>query len=341
MTEILPGITQLKTPIPHNPLGFTNIYLIRAGDGYFLIDAGFGSPEALQALHRQMDEAGAEVRKISRIIITHAHGDHIGLAARIKELSGASVALHPLERRLPGPPPRGDHDFASLNADWLRTTGMPAGPPPGRAHRHGPGPGMGHFEPPPEPDVLLADQQEILADGVDLRVIWTPGHSPGHVCLYEANRKVLFSADHVLPTTTPNIGLRPGSNGQADSNPLDDYLRSLGKVKDMAVEVVLPGHEHVFYDLPRRVEQILGHHHHRNEEILAAMESGPKTAYQVSELITWMPTSGGVKFHNLAHWDQRMAVSETISHVQSLRAAGAIERFGRDGVVYYQLTSAS
>jgi hypothetical protein len=71
------------------------------------------------------------------------------------------------------------------------------------------------------------------------------------------------------------------------------------------------------------------------------MKSGPKTAYQVSELITWMPASGGVKFHDLAHWDQRMAVSETISHVQSLRAAGAIERYGRDGVVYYQLTALS
>jgi glyoxylase-like metal-dependent hydrolase (beta-lactamase superfamily II) len=343
VTEILPGITQLKIPIPHNPLGFTNVYLLRSGDEHVLIDAGFGSPEALQALRSQMATAGADVRRIARILITHAHGDHIGLAAQVKELSGATIALHHLERR----PVAAAHDaagFVRLNADWHQATGMPADPPPGAPpparHRHGPHPGR-PFPQPADPDMLLEDGQEIHADGLDLRIIWTPGHSPGHVCLYESNRKVLFSADHVLPSTTPNIGLRPGSDGQSDSSPLDDYLRSLAKVRDLDVKVVLPGHETVFCDLPGRVDQIIAHHKHRNDEIMAAMVTGPKTAYQVAELITWMPTSGGVKFHNLAHWDQRMAVSETISHVQSLRGAGAIERYGRDGVVYYQLTSNS
>jgi hypothetical protein len=98
----------------------------------------------------------------------------------------------------------------------------------------------------------------------------------------------------------------------------------------------LPAHEGVFHDLRGRVDQILEHHRRRNDEIVAALKSGPKTAYQVSESITWMPESGGVKFRNLAHWDQRMAVSETIAHLQALRATGTITRSAKGGIVYYK-----
>ena len=98
MTEILPGITQLKVPIPNNPLGHTNVYLLRSDDGYILIDAGFNSDEAFIALKAQISDAGVDVAQISRMIITHAHGDHIGLAGKMRQLSGAKIALHKLEK---------------------------------------------------------------------------------------------------------------------------------------------------------------------------------------------------------------------------------------------------
>ncbi len=337
MQEVVPGIKQLKIPIPHNPLGFTNVYLVGDGDGYLLIDAGFPGEESMAAMRKELADAGVEPTEISKIVVTHAHGDHIGLAGRVKAISGARIALHPLEARQHQPPhPENPQDFAKMNAEWSKATGMPEEPPP-EMHRHF-GPGNRQHEAPPEPDMLLEDNQEIRADGTSLRVIWTPGHSPGLVCLYDAKRRVLFSADHVLPVTTPNIGLRPGTNGHGPnaSNPLGDYMRSLEKVRGLDAEIVLPAHENVFHDLRGRVDRILEHHHHRNEEILATLKTGPKTAYQVSEAITWMPESGAVRFHKLAHWDQRMAVSETIAHLQALRAAGTITTSAKGGIVYYK-----
>jgi glyoxylase-like metal-dependent hydrolase (beta-lactamase superfamily II) len=194
------------------------------------------------------------------------------------------------------------------------------------------------FPDPPLPDISLENDQDIQLDGLDLRVLWTPGHSPGHICLYDAKDKVLFSGDHILPVTTPNIGIRPGTSGPGFDNPLSDYLNALDRVGRLDVVMVLPAHEQIFTDLRGRVNEILAHHHHRNEEILTAIGTGPKTAYQVSDQITWMPELGGVKFRDLSYFNQRMAVSETLAHLQALRTDGNIKRYGNDGVVYYQLS---
>jgi glyoxylase-like metal-dependent hydrolase (beta-lactamase superfamily II) len=328
MTEIMAGITQLHIPIPNNPLGFTNTYLLYGDDDYLMIDAGFNSDEALEALKQQLSEVHADLKKISKIVITHSHGDHIGLAGKLSELSGASIALHSIEVANRSPSP--GNPIAHWTSEWMRESGLPDDAPPGPAFHAG----MGRMPTIPEPDILLEDGQEIHFNGMDLRVIWTPGHSPGHICLYEAKRKVLFSADHVLPVTTPNISLRPGTGG----NPLDDYLKSLRRVRDLDVDIVLPAHEQIFTNLRSRVDEILEHHHHRNEEIVGTLKTGPKTAYQISEQITWMPETGRTRFHNLNHWDQRMAVSEALAHITALREEGIIDRHISEGVVYYTIT---
>jgi glyoxylase-like metal-dependent hydrolase (beta-lactamase superfamily II) len=164
-------------------------------------------------------------------------------------------------------------------------------------------------------------------------VVWTPGHSPGHICLYDAQRQVFFSGDHILPVITPNISLRLPSAG----NPLGDFINSLNKVKTLDVKLVLPAHEHIFSNLPARVKEIIQHHRHRNQEILDTLKTEPRTAYEISAEITWMPEFGGVKFHNLAIWDRRMAVSETLAHLEALRLDGIISQFSRDGIIYYRL----
>ncbi len=326
MTEVIDGITQLRIPIPNNPLGFTNTYLLKGDDGYLLVDAGFGNDEALEALKQQLFEIKADLKKISKIVVTHSHGDHIGLAGTIRELTGAKIALHAIEAAYHPPSP--ENPIARWTDEWLKESGVPnkaASPHPGFQG------GMHRIPPVPEPDILLEDDQVILFNGNTLRVVWTPGHSPGHICLYDAQRRVLFSADHVLPITTPNIGLRPGIKG----NPLSDYLQSLQRVRDLDVELVLPAHEQIFPHLRSRVDEILEHHHHRNEEIMSTLKDGAKTAYQISEQITWMPETGGTRFHDLSHWDQRMAISEALAHITALREQGDIDRYIRNGIIYY------
>jgi glyoxylase-like metal-dependent hydrolase (beta-lactamase superfamily II) len=334
MSEFVSGIIQLKVPIPNNPLGFTNVYLVGQGDERVLIDAGFDSVEGFNALREQLAGANVSPRQISQIVITHGHGDHVGLAGKERELSGAKVSIHRIEAMHLHPPAGRREDSARTTREWARASGIPENLSPQTAVR---GQAMRHFAEPAKPDFLLEDAQHVTGDDVDLMVIWAPGHSPGLVCLHDATRRVLFSSDHVLPVTTPNIGLRPGSYSGGEANPLADYLLSIRAVKDLDVDLVLPAHEQAFEDLHARAEEIERHHLHRNGEILDTLRSGPKTAYQIARIITWMPQTGGTKFSALNHWAQRLAVSETISHVQALKTEGEVERLGEHGIVYYGL----
>jgi glyoxylase-like metal-dependent hydrolase (beta-lactamase superfamily II) len=324
---------------------------MKGNDGYLLIDAGFDSPEAFEALEKQLGRAGAGIGNIDRLIITHAHGDHIGLAGRIRALSGAKIAMHRLEQ--PGRllPPRDRLAFLKQTEEWTHAAGMPHGELTGGGEPVERGPslpsspsspplarkgwGIRRLGLPARLDVTLDDGEHIAWGAFDLRVIWTPGHSPGHICLHEADNRLLFSGDHVLPVTTPNIGLRPGQTGR--SNPLGDFFESLDKVRGLDARLVLPAHEHPFADLPRRVDEMKEHHRRRSQEILDTLAEGPKTAYEVSGAVTWMPESGGIRFRDLRHWHQRMAVSETLAHLEALRAGRHIRRFLKDSVVYYSL----
>jgi glyoxylase-like metal-dependent hydrolase (beta-lactamase superfamily II) len=330
MAEIIPDIYQLKVPIPFNPLEYTNVYLLKGNDGYLLIDAGVNTPEALQSVKRQLAEIRVNFKDISHIIITHVHGDHYGLAGKLKELSQAKLAFHQLEKNMIYPAYGNAIEFFRQGDQWLQSNGVPTRelplPQPTLS-------GMQRFSPPALPDITFQGGETLSAGGLSLQVVWTPGHSPGHICLYDTQRKVFFSGDHILPVITPNISLRLPSAG----NPLGDFIQSLNKVKALDVNLVLPAHEQIFYNLSTRVEEIIEHHQHRNQEILDTLETRPKTAYEISAEITWMPELGGVKFHDLAVWDRRMAVSETLAHLEALRRDGVISQFPRDGITYYRL----
>lgn len=329
MAEIIPGIYQLPLPIPNNPLGYTNTYLVQGDDGYFLIDAGMNTEEALQSLKKQLTEIGINFKDISQIIVTHAHPDHYGLAGRLRQLSSAKIALHYLEKNLIASRHLNMDETAYQTEQWLHSNGMPANelPPPRPASV-----GMRRPSAPTLPDITLQGDETISNGIFNFQVLWTPGHSPGHICLYEPTKKILFSGDHVLPIITPHINLQ----SQSDINPLGDFINSLNMVKQLDVSLVLPAHEHLFTDLPARVTEIIQHHEQRNSEILEAIKIKPKTAYQISTEITWMPTMGGVRFQNLAPWDKRMAVSETLAHLEAMRIDGRVDKFPRDSIIHYQ-----
>jgi glyoxylase-like metal-dependent hydrolase (beta-lactamase superfamily II) len=191
---------------------------------------------------------------------------------------------------------------------------------------------MQRFSPPTPPDVTFHDHETVSTGVFDLQVVWTPGHSPGHICLYQPTQKILFSGDHILPIITPNISLRP----QSSPNPLGEFIQSLRKVEQLDVKLVLPAHEQIFTDLPKRVEEIIDHHEHRSGEIMATMRTGPKTAYEISKEVTWMPELGGVPFMELALWDRRSAVSETLAHLESMRADGKLETVQKNSIIYYK-----
>lgn len=341
MVEIVPGIYQLKVPIPNNPLGHTNCYLLKGDDGYLIIDPGMNNDESFEALKKEMAAAGVAFEQITRILATHAHGDHYGLSGRVKKLSNAQIIVHKIT---------GDTlQFMSQNRmgrgpemeKWLLLHGVPKSDPP-ESHR-GPGGNQGPGGPPraphfPEhatPDVLLQGGETISINSFNLEVIFTPGHDPGHICLFDSSKKIFFSGDHVLPGITPSVGL------QTDSaiSPLGDFLNSLKKVRNLDVDLVLPAHEETFTDLRGRVDGIIAHHAHRDAEIMTSLNGEARTAYEISGQITWMPSLGGKKFQELSHWDKRMAVMETLAHLKVMEGAGKVATSSKDSIIYYNETN--
>ncbi len=327
VTQIIDDIYQLKVPMPNNPLGNTNIYLVRGDKSYSLIDTGWDSQTALNSLNRQLAETGVSFQDISQIIITHAHFDHYGLAGKIKQLSGAKIYMHQRDQEIFRTRYAVSEEYLQQAGQWFRINGVPAAMLETINTRI-----SGFREPiPAQPDILLNGDETIASGIFNLKVIWTPGHSPGHICLYEPEHKILFSGDHILPVITPNVSLTPRSEG----NPLGDYLNSLLTVKRLSVDLVLPAHETVFKNLSERVDEILRHHEVRSAEIVKALNHNEMTAYQVSNLITWMPEQGGVKFTDLAPVAKLAAISETLAHLKAMSVDKKVISITHDAIVYY------
>jgi glyoxylase-like metal-dependent hydrolase (beta-lactamase superfamily II) len=162
-----------------------------------------------------------------------------------------------------------------------------------------------------EPSVQL-DGAEVLEMGRHaLRVEWTPGHSPGHVCLYEAAGGLLFAGDHILPDLSPNIGLHP----QSTPDPLHDYLDGLRRMADRKPRLVLPAHGRPFNDVTGRVDALVSHHNRRLDQILEIVGRDEKSGWQVA-LELWGPRE------NL--YEKRLALQEGLAHLQALAVDGHV-----------------
>jgi glyoxylase-like metal-dependent hydrolase (beta-lactamase superfamily II) len=165
------------------------------------------------------------------------------------------------------------------------------------------------------PDVLVEDGDIVEVPGWDLKAIWTPGHSPGHLCFYESGHRLMLSGDHVLPRITPNISFHP----QNGPNPLGDYLSSLDKVAAYAVEEVLPAHEYRFADLQARVNELKGHHQARFDELISAIRDGVTTTWGLAERMTWSRP-----WEQIQGFMRRAAVGETLAHLYYLERLGVM-----------------
>jgi len=184
---------------------------------------------------------------------------------------------------------------------------------------------------PHAPEVKLEDGDTISNDSFEFEVLWTPGHSPGHICLYERERRFILTGDHVLYETTPHVGLNP----QSGDNPLGNYISSLKKLERLKVHFILPGHGPMFNALGLRIENILQHHEERKRAIMQALRDGLKTAYEIAQQIPWMVDEGRISFQNLAIWDRRMAVTETLAHLKLLMEEDRVGNVDMDGASLY------
>ena len=277
------------------------------------MDAGWNTDDAFGALQGGMTVAGYEIADVQGVMVTHIHPDHYGLAGRIREASGAWISLHPADADLIHDRYDEPDDLLQRVAAALRRMGAPAEELAGLQNAAMP---ILPLVDPVRPDVLLEDGAKPEVPGWDLTAIWTPGHSPGHLCFYEAQTQLMLSGDHVLPRITPNIPFHP----QAGANPLGDYLASLDKLEPYEVGEVLPAHEYRFPDLGRRLEELRQHHRDRFAEIAAILRDGPRSAWDIAAHMTWSRS-----WDDIAGFMRRAAVGEAASHLRALEIEGVVQ----------------
>ena len=329
-----PGLWSIPVPIPWNPLGFTLAYLIESSAGPVLIDAGWDHQDSWQALVAGLRSAGTTVGELYGVLVTHHHRDHLGLAARIREESGAWVALHPADtavlRRL-----RDDQATASAQRRLERSLASlaAAGAPPGevavlraQASRTA---GRAPWPAPFLPDRGVADGELADVPGRRLRGMWTPGHSPGHTCFYLEQERLLLSGDHLLPGITPHIGLADGDDG----DPLADFLASLDRLIALDVAGVLPAHEHRFTAHATRAREIAAHHQARLAEVEVALAPAGATLWEVAAQMEW-----NQPWSEMSPQSHRMALSEAAAHLRYLDRRQRVRVLRPEGPVRYELS---
>jgi glyoxylase-like metal-dependent hydrolase (beta-lactamase superfamily II) len=313
--QVRPGLWSVPVPIPANPLRYVLVYVLELRSGVAIVDAGWNTQEAWDALGAGLAAAGGSVADVQAVLVTHIHPDHYGLAGRVREASGAWIGLHPADAEILQGRYLEPDDLLARMRVLLEEAGVPRSKLPTLTMASMV---VRDLVLAAQPDVLFEDGRRVDIPGWDLRAIWTPGHSPGHVCFHSDARRLLLSGDHVLPRITSNIGV----HSQQQPDPLGQYLHALEQLRPLPVDEVLPAHEYRFADLPGRLDEIAAHHRRRLAEIEALLAEAPgATAWDLSVTLTWSRP-----WDQIEEFMQRAAVSETLAHLVRLERMGRVVR---------------
>jgi glyoxylase-like metal-dependent hydrolase (beta-lactamase superfamily II) len=326
--EIVAGVHQLKIPFPEGMERFTNAYVIEGSKGNILVDCGWDSSEAVWAFREELRLERLSFDDINWIVVTHVHPDHFGLAAKLRELCGAKIVMHPLEDSLIDSRYVDYRQLAGELEEMLVSNGVPSEE---AARMREASARAAQFVTPTHPDVLVEDGDTISNGTFQLEILHTPGHSPGHICLYDARKRRLFCGDHVVFDAVPRIGVHP----QSGSDPAGDYARSLEYVLEKPVSFVFPGHGPVFNSLTIRSEEILRQHATMQRQIAEVLDDGLKTACDIAREIGWRTVEGDVSYDDLGFRERRAAVCEVIAWLRRLVEEGRVAALERNGTTTY------
>jgi glyoxylase-like metal-dependent hydrolase (beta-lactamase superfamily II) len=308
---VRPGLWSVPVPMPDSPLRYVLCYALELPDGIAIIDTGWPTDAAWEALVAGLGAIGASVSDVRAALITHVHSDHHGLSGRVRAASGAWVGMHPLDAAVLTDRLDAEGTIGRMR-EWVRARG---GTERDAVDLCGTVEDVQGWVDLAEPDRLIEDGDEPLPG---LRAVWTPGHTPGHLCFHDGRRGLLFSGDHVLPRISPNISQHPG---QPD-DPLGDFLASLESVGTLPADEVLPAHEWRFSGLRERTRDLIAHHDTRLREVEAVLAERPgATTWEVAERLTWSRT-----WPEIQGFIRRSALGETLAHLSRLEEVGAVKR---------------
>lgn len=309
-----PDIYKIEVPLRGNALKNLNSYVILDGGESLVIDTGFLTEECRQVLIAGLGRLGVSPEH-TKLFITHLHSDHMGLAQYF-DYPDSTIYMGEIE-----------YDYYlklqsgrinKILADTFLVEGFPDSELEEATFKN---PARVYLPSESFSVTTVADQQKIRVGGVELTALLMPGHTAGQMCLYIEKEKIMFTADHVLFDITPNITNWPGM-----TDPLDQYIHSLNKIRSYAVETVFPAHRNLSdKSMEQRIEEIIAHHRARAEEILTAIREHPGShAYEIASVITW--SLHGRTFATAPKQQKWFAVGETLAHIDYLLHRGRIRR---------------
>lgn len=320
--EVLPHFYRVEVPLPDSPLKSINSYFIKADKRNLIIDTGMDRKVCREALEAAVRITGIQLGQTDWFI-THYHADHMGLVtAFVVKDCKVYVGLHEAEKIHSEPLTK----WAVENTTFASSYGFPEDVAKKMIYIMS---RMKNFHAGLPELTCLLDGDRLNVGDYHFQCIETPGHSCGHMCLYEVKQQILVSGDHILGDITPNISSR-----YDERNPLAEYLSSLDKVASLNVRLVLPGHRKPLTDLKGRIGELKHHHQVRTEEVLNILKSGDLNAFQIASHMTWdMSYETIEEFPIFSQW---FAFSEALAHLQYLEGLGRVRCIRKAGnqIVY-------
>ena len=308
--RVLPGVWRLRLPLPWPGVPHCNAWALAAGDGVVLVDTGMHEPGSMGHLERALEQVGLRLEHVRLLVCTHAHSDHYGEAATIVERTGCELWMHPNYGHVELAAT--DYDAAlERRIEVALQSGVPREPLEAyRESQRGRGIGIAGLVP---PDRELVPGVEVETDLGSWTVHETPGHAPSHVCLFQRERRVLISGDHLLGRVSLyyDFGHTP--------DPAGEFLSSLDVVDALDARLCLPGHGRTFTDVRAHVEANRTAVRERLERVREVIADGaaPLTAFEAVPLVYGQPVTPMT-----ANW----WLSETLAYLTHLEREGLAQR---------------
>lgn len=322
--EVAPGVLWLRLPLPM-ALDHVNVYAMDDGDGWTLIDTGFDSRKA-RAIWAALRDGPLAGRRINRVIGTHHHPDHIGLAGWFMETDGADLMISRtawlMARMLVLD--RQDLPAAETVSFWRRA-GMPADLLD-RREAEKPFNFADMVHPLPLGFTRLIDGQTVRFGGRQWRVVMGHGHAPCHATFWSLDDDLVIGGDQLLPSISPNLGVYAT---EPEADPVGEWLESCTRMAALAEarHLVLPGHKLPFTGLPTRLRQLIENHHSALERLAQTLKDGPRTAVGCFDVL-FKRRIGEPEFG--------LALVEAVAHINHLSRMGTIRQVGEtDGAALW------
>lgn len=312
------GISVIPLPLPFPSPAWVNTYVLRADLGLLLIDCGVDWTPGFDALLAGFGQLGLNPSDVHTLVVSHLHPDHVGMAPRLIRELGCRLVMH---RNAAGGV--GHYNNTHQLVSWTMDFGSKHGVPQAEAAA------FGHFDRPDwmpqisEPAVVVDDGDRIpLDENRFLEVLHTPGHEHSHICLRDSKTGILFSGDHILGRITPVIMW-----DHTETDVLALYLESVCRLVDLGIGLTYPAHGSIVERGAQRGEQIQLHHQRRLNTMEEIIDLAPATAWQVMRK-AFRP--------HLNSLEQRLALRETVSHLEHLVWRDRLTTFEEDATRWYR-----